>query len=151
MVDIESIKIDIESIKKVKLEEGDVLILRTPFSVSVEAAERMKAQLIGLGITSPVVVLDSGTSLEVLSARRMEQTPEAYLLATDEAEKVALHRDGYWNERYRSALDRRGLTLSTAPTDSSDPRYPNGTPNVAPWPVEDEPDPWAQGSVVVWK
>lgn len=144
--------VDIESIKKVKLEEGDVLIVRTPFPVSVEAAERMKAQLIEeLGITSPVVVLDSDTSFEVLSAKRIEQTPEAYLLATEEAEKVALHRDGYWNERYRSALDRRGLMLSTALNDSADPRYPNGTPNVAPWPVEDEPDPWAQGSVVVWK
>ena len=146
--------VDITSIQKVKIEPGDALVIRLEYPISVETAERFKHEVQkALGMDVPVLVLDSGTELEVMRVTpKVEQTPEAYITACGEAYKVASDA-GYqnWNERYRSALERRGLTLTTEPQVSDDPRCPGGLPYLAPHAYAAAAYAWPDGSAIVWK
>lgn len=78
--------------------------------------------------------------------------PAEYERLLDEACRVAAGGDWYWNERFVSALGRRGLTLATArhPHDRNE-WYPNGQPMQAPSPFHIGPDAWPVGALVVWK
>jgi hypothetical protein len=50
--------------QRLRMEPGDVLVVKTPARVSMEQAERIKAAWGALG--SPVVVLDAGADIDVL-------------------------------------------------------------------------------------
>jgi hypothetical protein len=58
----------------------------------------------------------------------------------------------YWNERFRSALEKRGLTLATArhPNDK-DEWYPDGQPYYAPACFLEFPEAWPDNAIVVWR
>ena len=80
------------------------------------------------------------------------RTPTEYLRLIDECHSVAGIGDCYWNERYLSALDRRGLTLATSrhPNDH-DEWYPGNFPMQSPHPYPQGLYAWEIGSLVVWK
>ena len=83
---------------------------------------------------------------------RRARLPAEYERLLDECGKVAGRGDWFWNERFVSALARRGLTLATArhPHDR-DEWYPSGYPMQSPHPYPQGPDAWQIGSLVVWK
>lgn len=77
--------------------------------------------------------------------------PSDYTRLVDECCRVAGPGDYYWNERFTSALNRRGLTLAESrhPQDR-DEWYPNGYPMQSPHPYPGSPDAWPIGALVVW-
>ena len=77
---------------------------------------------------------------------------EEYYSLLDECCKVAGQGDCYWNERFLSALERRGLTLAVArhPNDR-DEWYPYNRPLIAPSPYGIHPHAWPINSMVVWQ
>lgn len=81
-----------------------------------------------------------------------DRTPEAYSKALDEACKIAGSGGWYWNERFVSALGRRGLTLAEKrhPLDR-DEWYPSGHPMESPEPYPNTPMAWPEGALVVWR
>lgn len=81
-----------------------------------------------------------------------ERSPSDYSRLLDECCRAAGPGDWHWNERFVSALDRRGLTLATArnPGDK-DEWYPGKHPMQSPHPYGEGPCAWPVGSLVVWK
>ena len=75
-----------------------------------------------------------------------------YVKLVDECCRVAGIGDCYWNERFSSALLRRGLMLAAVrPSCDRDEFYPHGGPMVAPMPYGiGGQDAWPEGSVIVW-
>ena len=80
----------------------------------------------------------------------MIRTPSQYTARLDEACKVAGNGGWFWNERFISALQRRGLMLATQrhPRDR-DEWYPANHPMRAPVSFEG-PLRWPDESLVVW-
>lgn len=77
---------------------------------------------------------------------------EEYRRLLDECCKVAGPGDWFWNERFVSALERRGLALVTErPVGDDDESYPSGAPYQSPHPYMVGPHAWPIGSLVVWK
>jgi len=74
--------------------------------------------------------------------------PSEYTRRFDEACKAATSGPN-WNKRFVDALNKRGLTLSVAVHPHSAEAYPNGHPQMAPWPFEEE-DAWPKNSHIVW-
>lgn len=57
----------------------------------------------------------------------------------------------YWNERFVSALNRRGLSLTTIkPAEDQTAGYPHEMPMQAPLAYHEGPDGWPVGSMMVW-
>jgi hypothetical protein len=86
----------------------------------------------------------------------MQSAADRYGEALAEALVVAGPQHAFWNERFRSALERRGLTLAPTASLGDTPeiegpeRYPDGTPCHAPVCV-DGPEGWPAPTVVVWQ
>lgn len=80
-----------------------------------------------------------------------ERTAETYHRAILECHLVAGLGDTYWNDRFRSALKARGLTLALPPPRIlSYSMYPEGYPYTAPLPSPGSINPWLSGSLIVW-
>lgn len=81
-----------------------------------------------------------------------DRLPAEYERLLDEAVKVAGGGDCYWNERFVSALQRRGLTLATVrhPRDRAE-WYPAGHPMQAPHPFTTGAYAWPASALVVWR
>jgi hypothetical protein len=81
-----------------------------------------------------------------------DRLPTEYERLLEETIKVAGDGDCYWNERFVSALQRRGLTLATVrhPHDHAD-WYPAGHPMQAPHPFSGGSYAWPAGALVVWQ
>jgi hypothetical protein len=58
--------------------------------------------------------------------------------------------DQFWNQRYRQALDARGLKLTQERIEVKDSRYPNGRPSFAP-PQLGKLDGWIFETFIVFK
>jgi hypothetical protein len=58
---------NIEDIRRIEFRPGDRLVLRVAGRISMEACERIKATMAGFAPGVPVLILDDGISLDVLS------------------------------------------------------------------------------------
>lgn len=61
------VSMDIEDIKRVEFKPGDTLVLRVDRPLRIEEAELMRSQINRLIPGVPVIVLERGMSLEILS------------------------------------------------------------------------------------
>lgn len=88
----------------------------------------------------------------IVEPKEKIKLPAEYDRLLAESCRVAGPADWYWNERFVSALDRRGLVLVTIrPPHDRDEWYPEGQPVQSPEPYSQGPDAWPIGALVVWK
>jgi hypothetical protein len=57
----------IEDIRRIEIKPGDKLVLRVDAPISDEMATRLRKHLEGFAPGVPVLILDSGMSLDILS------------------------------------------------------------------------------------
>jgi hypothetical protein len=116
-------------------------------SEHLQASPQADRSIVNENTISKLIILFDGP--EQREADRNAQDPAEYSRRLDAACKDAGGGLG-WNRRFRTALNRHGLTLATAmhPHDSTT-KYPEGHPHMAPAPYGQE-DAWPKETMVVW-
>ncbi len=77
---------EITEVQRLTLRPGDSLVLRVPQNLSPDVADRLKERLretLGLDLSTKIVVLDSGMSLEVAERAPLDAREISRALDTD--------------------------------------------------------------------
>jgi hypothetical protein len=78
----------IAQIARLRLDDGDIVLVRCPEIISAETGERIRKYVEGtlreVGRTAPVMILDRGMSVEILAAKAFRKMPLEQLVTSIE-------------------------------------------------------------------